>query len=229
MIDIVFPKQNESEFIKKAEFLGFDALCFVYGLKSAKEKRQQLQKLQNETKIKLFLGILAEQKEIQKAKAFADLVLVRTPQNTQHTIEKEKPDIIFDLELNQQPDSMHFRASGLNHVLCKAAANNQVIIAISLNTILSAQNKQQNQQKIIGRITQNIMLCRKYKAQIAFASFAEHPMQMRAISELVAFAFVLGMNPTQAKQSLNIIQARAELNQKKKSWEWLAEGFEIIG
>ncbi|MCX6706740.1 MAG: hypothetical protein NT001_01210, partial [Candidatus Woesearchaeota archaeon] len=53
MIDIVFPEQNEEDFIRVAERLGYASLCFFY--KEIKQaQRFDIEKLQAKTKIKLY-------------------------------------------------------------------------------------------------------------------------------------------------------------------------------
>ncbi|MFH1073156.1 MAG: hypothetical protein V1743_07050, partial [Nanoarchaeota archaeon] len=52
MIDVVFPKGNESEFISLAERLGLSGICFVYS------KPTDISSFQKSSKLKLFSGIL---------------------------------------------------------------------------------------------------------------------------------------------------------------------------
>src|SRR3989344_1390288 len=68
-------------------------------------------------------------------------------------------DVLLDPHLGQRKDFMHQRNSGLNHVLCALAKEHNVAIGFSFSNILRAQHR----EKLLGRIMQNILLCRRYK------------------------------------------------------------------
>ena len=195
MIDLVFPSNNEKEFIDMAEHLSYSALCFVY------DEPKAINEFQKITKIKLFSGLLVKPNQIQSSKNKANLILAKSSDKNRFVLEKAKPDILFGLENHNQKDYIHHRASGLNQVLCKIAAQNNVIIAFSLNTLLNSDSK--NKSIILGRIMQNIRLCRKYKVRIAIASFAKNPFQMRAPNDLKSLALILNADTKQAKEALN--------------------------
>jgi len=226
MIDLVFPQKNEKKFIKIAERLGYKGLCFVYNFSSdITSKTLLIKDLQKTTAVRLFLGLQAAQKNIQKAKKLSDFVLVKSvPEQDQHTLEKLKPDILFDLELSLKKDHLHFRNSGLNQVLCSLANKHNVTVGFSFSSMLYSKNKPQ----LFGRIMQNIKLCRKYKVKTVFASFAQKPMEMRAAHDLIAFAVVLGMHPSEAKASLNNGLDIIKQNQKRKSPSYISEDIEIV-
>ena len=107
MPEIVFPKNNEKDFIQIAKKLGIKQLFFVYPFKkdiaNYKSKIETLQKL---TKISLKLGLLASPNDIFKAKKICDFVV--SDSSDQHSFEKLCPNIIFDLEKN--PRREHTRS-----------------------------------------------------------------------------------------------------------------------
>src|SRR3989344_8241198 len=78
-------------------------------------------------------------------------------------------DFIYGLEKISEKDSLHQRASGLNQVYCKLAVKHKIAVAFNLSDILKAKNK----AVILGRIMQNIRLCRKYKVKMIIISLAE--------------------------------------------------------
>ena len=202
-IDVVFPDNNEREFISIASKLGYNSLCFVYKFDKNKiaKYKELIKNQQKNTKLKLYLGILAEFNEINKAKKHADLILVQNSEKNREVLEKSKADILFDLETQNKRDFIHHRASGLNHILCNLANKNNKIIAFSLNSILNSKNKAQ----VLGRISQNIKLCRKYKVKTLISSFAKNPFEMRSVSDLMNLFVVLGMHQKEAKDSLKIL------------------------
>jgi len=214
-IDVVFPRKNEKEFILLAEKLGYSCLCFVYNFEPEITKKiYDLNELQKETKIQLFLGLQASFSNIRKAKEICDFVLIKSDtENDQQILEKQKADLIFDFELSERKDKIHYRVSGLNQVLCSFAYKKNTAIGFSLFSILNSKNK----PLILGRIMQNIRLCRKYKLKTIFASFAQNPWQMRAAHDLISLGIVLGMHPSEAKNSLTNVLEIIKKNQKKRN------------
>ncbi|MBW2981359.1 hypothetical protein KY343_00635 [Candidatus Woesearchaeota archaeon] len=225
MIDLVFPNGNELKFIRIAERLGYNSLCFGYSFKrNLKAIKENISEAQKKTKVKLFYGLMSDIKNVSKVRKVCDLVLIKASGDDQAVFERVKPDIVYDLELNAKKDPINFRASGLNQVLCKFAAKNKVIIGFSFSSILNAKNR----VMILGRMMQNIRFCRKYKVDTVFASFAKTPFEMRAWHDLVSFLIVLGMHAGKAKKSLKIIEEKIKENYKKKSSEYIGEGIEVI-
>ncbi len=196
MIDIVIPNNNEQEFIAIAERLGYKGLLFLYPFNDFLEK----QKNNFKSKIKIKLGILADDRSINKIKNKVKdvFVAVKSSENDREIIESGKADIVFSFGEDTRRDFIHQRASGLNHVLCKFAKENKVAIGFSFNSILRARNRSQ----LMGRISQNIKLCRKYKVKTTTASFSENPFEMRVPKDLMSLFVVLGMGQKEVKDSL---------------------------
>ena len=110
----------------------------------------------------------------------------------------EQTEELKAVEVVAKKDFIHHRASGLNQVLCKSANENDVIIGFSLRSVLNAENK----SLILGRIMQNISICRKFKAKTAIASFAQKPFEMRSVHDVISLFEVLGCkNPAFLKDS----------------------------
>lgn len=190
-MDIVFPHKNEKEFIDIAAKLGTKKLYLIYPhQKNIKPYQEIIQRQQKNTRIKLLFGLIAEPQDIIKAKKLSNFVITRSSGTNQHTIEKLKPNLIFDLEQTTKKDPLHFRASGLNQVLCKSAQKNNVMIGFSFSSTLNSTRIQR--AILLGRIAQNIALCKKYKVKTLFASFAKKPFEMRSLKDLTSLATILG-------------------------------------
>lgn len=195
MIDIIIPYNNEEEFIAIAEKLGYKGLYFLYNLNDYLDKYKKL-KIKN-TKIKIHIGVMVNNKEIHKVKNVLKdekaFVVIKSSTNDKDVIEKLKPDVIFSFEENAKKDFIHQRASGFNHILCKSAKDSGVMIGFSLSSILNVEDK----HKILGRMMQNIDLCRKYKVKMLIASFAKDPSGMKSPHDLISLFKVLGCeNPS---------------------------------
>jgi len=135
-------------------------------------------------------------------------------------VEKTKPDFIFDQEIEKRADYMHQRNSGLNHIICQLAAKNDVAVAFSFVQLLDLRTR----SKAMGRMAQNIKLCRKYKVRMIIASFAQEPYQMRAPKDLISLFVKIGMHPKEAKDALS--EAQRIIERKKKVM--VADGVEVI-
>jgi len=219
MIDIVFPENNENEFIKIAEELGYSGLCFIYDLKNFKTQKP-------ETKLKLYTAIITDEKNTGKAKKLSDIVLVKSTGSDRSLLESGKADVLFDLETTARKDYLHHRASGLNQILCTILKKKDTAIAFSFSTILKAKDMLRSQ--ILGRISQNIVLARKYKFKLMFASFASSPFEMRSPHDLIAFLITLGMHPSEARTALVAAESVIKKAISKKSPSYICEGIELV-
>jgi RNase P/RNase MRP subunit p30 len=85
----------------------------------------------------------------------------------------------------------------MNHVLAKQAAANET--AIGFNFSLCYDDKRST---FLGRMQQNVRICRKYDVPMVIASFAIDPMEMRHPKDLEAFGRVIGMHQQEATDAL---------------------------
>ena len=218
--DIVFPKNNEAEFIKLAERLGIKSLVFAYESESLKDKKEI-----KSNKIKIFTAAVSGGKNTSKSKHSVDIIISNPSDDIRKSIE-EKPDIIFGVESKGKRDFVHQRNSGFNQILCKIAESKRVIIGVQVTQLINSNGMLLSQ--IAGRIYQNITLCRKFKNEMLLASFAFRPYEMRAPSELQAIAEALGMTPLESKKAISAAYTRILENHKKKAGIQIAEGAEFL-
>ncbi len=186
MIDIVFPKDNETEFIKMAERLNMEGLCLVYSVP------KDISQFQQNTKLKLSQGILCTIDNVKKYKG-KYVTLLESPEDQtklRHIIEKVKPDILFNLEFARRKDFMHHRASGLNHVLAKLARDNDVSIGFNFSKLLKANP--QDRAVYMGRMMQNIRFAKKFGFNTVMASFTSEVYQMRPRVDIYYLIKLLG-------------------------------------
>ena len=185
MQDIVFPDGNEAAFIARAKTLGIKDLVFVYTDPARFYKAAD----------KITNALLANPKTIDKAKNKTKIVLLKSSDEDLHTVEHKSPTILYELEQSPKYDALHQRASGLNHVLARACANNDVAVGFSVQSILSAGP--QRRSVVMGRMMQNIKLCRKFKVKMIVASFAKTPGGMRNPADVKSLFTILGMHPSE--------------------------------
>lgn len=145
-------------------------------------------------------------------------VLECDEESIQPALEGRKARVILVSEKNTR-DSMHFRKAALNQVTCALAKKNDIMIAFSFSAILSSGNR----PLLLGRMMQNIRLCRKYKVKMIFASFARNKYEMRNASDLISFAQLIGMSPSEAQSSLENAGSAFDVKQDT------AKGVRILG
>lgn len=188
MIDFVIPNNDEEEFIEMADKLSYKEIYFLYSYNDYLNKNKTIPI--NNKKIKINTGILADKKNIYKVKTKnRDIFVVfKSSNNDREVIEKAKINMIFALEENFRRDFIHQRASGLNQILCKSAKENNITIGFSVKSILNAENR----REIMGRMTQNINLCRKFKVKTILGSFAQKPFEMKGSKDIDSLFEILG-------------------------------------
>jgi RNase P/RNase MRP subunit p30 len=197
-IDIAVPKDNEQAFIEIAEKLGCSGLVFLYA-KEDKRIKERIKDLSKSTKMKLYTGLLVKDaNKARKAKKDFDLLFGL---GTRQNFESRDIDVLFDLESGPRQDYIHNRNSGLNQVHCKLAKEKKKTLAFSFNQVL----KTEHPEIIIGRLMQNLALCKKYKNDFVIASFAREPYEMRFHKDYVAFLKAVGAHNKQAKEAVEIL------------------------
>ncbi len=139
--------------------------------------------------------------EVKKISPSNKIIVIKTTNDdiSRSCLENKNIDILLGLESCNSRDFIHYRNSGLNQVLCKLAKKNNVAIGFSFNDILNNEKK----EIVLGRMMQNVMLCRKYKLKIVIGSFASKDIEIKNKSELMSFGKVIGMNGSEIRQSLN--------------------------
>ena len=200
-IDFVFPNENEKELIDAAVSLGYDSLCFCYPYSKSHNLTAIL--AQDSKQVKLLTAFIFTEKNISKiSSSKADINILSTSSNIRFLIENygNRIGYISSIETSPKSDFLHHRNSGMNHIICSIMKENNISIILSLNSLLSADNKQF--PLYIGRIKQNIKLARKYKIKVQLASFASSLYQMRPKHDLIALLITLGMHPKEAKAAL---------------------------
>lgn len=199
--DIVFPNNNEKDFIEIAEKLNIDGLCFAYPYSdktTAIKIKNGLEELQKNTRVKLKAVFKAEGNKIYKVHDLKEIAVAEARESSRDTIAKYKPDVVYHLEMSSGKDYAKSRNSGLDKATCQLASKNSTIVAFSFSAALNSKNL----PLLLGRIRQNINLCKKYKVKTAIASLTANPYEMRSPHDLKSFLLTLGMYTANAKQSI---------------------------
>jgi len=192
--DIVLPSGNEDALIKMAKYLGYSTLYLLYD-------KGDIPKLVNhDAGITVHTAMVVPPKDVAQARKRVGLVICHSAEDDRAVVEGAKPDAILGFELRQRKDFLNARNSGLNHVLCNIMRQNNVALALSLKAILHPKIPR---EELMGRIIQNIVLCRKYGVHVILGSFAQSTCQMRSPHDIIAFCRFIGMDGKEAKLSLD--------------------------
>jgi len=177
-MEIVFPENNEEEFVEMAIRLGCKEICFAYPENKAPAKIPETKKLS----VKI---AIINPKNPARAKNKVDFII--SDEDARSSFEGREVDIVFGLEAKAKSDFTRQRNSGLNQVLCEIAAKKGKIYGFNFRDVLAAKNR----AAIMGRMMQNMMLCRKYKIKTIIFSGAKEPIEMRNPKDLKLFFEIL--------------------------------------
>src|SRR3989344_499802 len=183
--DITIPQNNEAEFAEIASKLGIKKLYFLYESNNFSEE-----------KINKKLELIKEKFNLN----FETGIIVKNQDKDRFLIESKKVKLIYGFEELGRKDYLHQRASGLNHIMCELARKNNVFIGFSYGSLLNGEVKA---SLVLGRMTQNIKLCRKYKVKTIIGSFAENPFDLRAPHDLANLFKMFGMDERNVKASFS--------------------------
>lgn len=210
--DIVCPRGNEDRFVNMAKSLGYEGVCFLY------EDKLPSNGVDGKG-LEIFYGIFTD--EIKKARKSADFVVAKNAESIRKLVEKDKPDVIFGVEMLGKKDFMHQRNSGVDHVICNLAKKKGVGFGFSLKNIIDSKCS----PLALGRVMQNIILFEKYGIDVYVCSMSKSPYEMRNPRDICALFAWLGMK--KPKEGMQKLGRGVERN--KKTREGLAEdGVEIV-
>ncbi|MEM4703317.1 MAG: hypothetical protein QXP53_02440 [Candidatus Pacearchaeota archaeon] len=92
-------------------------------------------------------------------------------------------------EFNRKEDFLNQRNSGLNHVLCKIAKETRKMIIFRFSDILNKKDRER--AVLLGRIMQNLKLCRKYKVSCLLINFSSSIQNIFHVKQLKIFEKIL--------------------------------------
>jgi len=130
--------------------------------------------------------------EINKAKP-PITVLAQSLEFNRKMLEYGKFQTLLDIHSTKGYDKPKQLDSGLNHIMARIATKNKVSIGIDLNKIRGLPPKEK--AKTIGRIKQNIKICRKAKCAITLLNYKDK-------KDASEFLISLGASTPQVKEAL---------------------------
>ncbi len=134
----------------------------------------------------------------QQAKGFC---IART---TDQWVFKAGVAALVDLELDSRRDNLHHRSSGLDTTSAGLCARHGTLVAVNI------ANLRARDPVIIGRVMQNIALCRQHHAPMCVVSFAQHENELPHEQDVRSLLISLGMSPGEAKAATGAFEAAYE-------------------
>lgn len=211
-----------------AKELGYGGICFAEYFQNEnqlKKLKQELARVSRKIGIEVYLGFEARSaselhKLVERRKMF-DILLVQGGDLKMNRLACETPqvDILTHPENNRND-------SGLNQVLVKLAAKNNIAIEINFREILLASKRTRN--NIMKNISNNIRLAKKFHAPIILCSGGISHFELKDPLVMISMANQLGMELNEGKKSIskipeNIIKQSKERNSNK----WIMPGVKI--
>jgi RNase P/RNase MRP subunit p30 len=138
--------------------------------------------------------------EKEALKYYDKVVNINFVEGTRKNFDNRKKCYFKDLELIEKKDSFHYRRGGLNQILCRLVARHGKIVFFNLN--LLKDSKGFSREVLIGRMKQNIRLCRKFKVQMKAGFFPSSKEEIKNPEDVKGLLIVLGMTPLEAKNAL---------------------------
>ena len=176
--DLIYKTSKDLEKISK--LIGFDSITFVDDNSSSYED----------------YVVVQNKKSLLSAKKKSKKVIFSADKKTDlKEIIGLKPWCMTNLEF-QDKDFIHHRA-GLNQVLASEMKDNSIRYAPSLQLLFSTKYKPQ----VMGRIKQNILVCRKYGVKIRAFTLAKDKNSMKSYRDLVSLLMLLGLDSIYAKKA----------------------------
>jgi len=120
--------------------------------------------------------------------------------------EGERPEVagisgFRDFGVSRKTDTLKQRDSGINHVVAKMAAEKGVVIVIDLSEISKLSGKDKALR--LGRIIQNVKVCRKVGCGIKIASLASGKGGLVDEKGRIAIGVSFGMNSRQSADAVS--------------------------
>jgi len=101
-------------------------------------------------------------------------------------------------------DSLHYRKSGLNQVLCKIATKNGTLVIFNLSRIITGNKI--DVSSLVGKMRQNVRICRKFKVKMGLVIVCETKYDLRSKAEIISLGKFIGMTEAEARNSIQNIQ-----------------------
>ncbi len=156
----------------------------------------------------------------QKIRKDVEIIIVRGGDLAINRAALETPEV----DILSHPEFQR-NDSGIDHVLAKLAADNQVCIELNFREALYSFRK--SRAHILTHMRRNVALSKKFGFPVVITSGAYSKWEMRGPRELAAFGTMVGL---ELENAMNAISgARVDRNRARLSGNWVMPGVEKAG
>ncbi len=217
------------ELASTAKMLGYKGICFA----EYYENENQLKKLENEIRktsekigIKILLGFEArsvkELRFLAEIRKKFDVLLVRGGDLKLNREAVETPEV--DILTHPEYERLD---SGLDHIMAKLAAKNDVAIEVNFRQI--ALSSKATRSKILSNIQNNIKLAKKFNAPIILCSGAISHFELKDPYIMASFATIFGLELKEAKNAISTVPEKIiKKIEERKNEKWIMPGVKIV-
>jgi len=117
------------------------------------------------------------------------------------------------------------KSSGLNQVLAKAAAENDVAIGLTIRPLLHSRGPRR--VRLLSDLRANLDLARKYDVPLVLSSGAMSCFDLRSPMETLALAEVCGLEEDEALEAITIVPERI-ISRNRPGPGHVREGIEVL-
>ena len=222
-------KSTLLEIAQRAKLLGFSGICIVNyfsQFEDIEKLKKEVETVRKDVGIEIFLGFEAknhyELNKLRRLRKSYDVLLVRggSLNLNRKAVETPEVDILAHPEFGRKDP-------GLNHVMVKLAAKNDVAIEINFREILVSSKA--SRQRILHNMATNVMLCKKYGAKVIITSGAFSHWEMRDPKILVCMGCLIGLELSESKNSLSKIPLSIiKKIEERRSKKWIMPGVKVV-
>lgn len=216
--------------VKYAERLGFDTIVLLDGIDTLdvlNTIKKDVMSVESNVNVLVGVEIKTENpnelsRQINRFRDNVDILAVHGGcfEVNRSAVENPRVDILTHPELKRKD-------SGMDHVMMKLAAENNVAIELNFREYLHSYKKIRSY--VLSHMRRNVMLARKYGTHVIVASGAESVWDMRAGRELASLAYMCGFDRERAVKTVSevpdfIVKRTTEIKNST-----LKNGVKVIG
>ena len=111
--------------------------------------------------------------------------------------------------------------------MAKLARENKVAVEVNFREILlSSKNTRSH---ILHKISNNVMLCKKFKVSVVICSGSFSHLQMKDPKVLISMGTLLGLELKEAKKSTSEVPENiVNMSNERQSNKWIRPGVKVI-
>ncbi len=218
------------EVVKYAGKLGLDTIVLLDRIDSLDildKMKKDVKSLKSDVNVLVGVEIKAENpgelsRQVNRFRDNVDILAVYGGdfEVNRSALENPRVDILTHPELKR-------RDSGMDHVMMKLAAENNVAIELNFREYLHSYRK--IRAYVLSHMRNNVMLARKYGAHVIVASGAESVWDMRAGRELASLAYMCGFDRERAVKTVSEVPAYIVKRTAEVKNHTLKNGVKVIG